>query len=1330
MQSMIARKMRSILIFFLLSIVVLTGIIPGTLSKSEASSVGGGGITLTGFSKGTISDPYIHYDSKITLKGTYVGITGENLRLSIRNNGQTDDLITTRPYIESETSTFTFSNIGLKPGMNEVNFYVLRDSGNQGLFTFYVIYNTTPGFSNLKINNELISADVEKLSVAYMGRRAPSLTGIANNANTVKVTNLTTGQVFDTSVGSSGSFGLDVDLNVGLNTLRIQGFSNNKEVNLIERKVIYTSEFFSQGSNDILYNLKMTFPGEAPTSLETGKVTVVEGYPADAFTLSGEMFVHEIPGSIEPFKLDNGTSANGQLRIIKRENGSLISGDGVDTTIPVTVSAKEFIGEFRRYTFTISGVKKNTGLTEDLVEGKEYQLEFHYPYKVVEVLDGQVETRTERASIRQTPHSFSISNPITPRFAGAVLTSEGNLPISTTTPNLVRSTPFTIDLTTKNITNVANLQVEYASPDSLAASDYEVTKTGTNTYQIIVTKPPSRETTVTIKYPGAENFSFKITPDIIPHVQLSYASAGKTIYVENGFEITDLSDPPSLTGKVSNYAKLAYVKNNKNNSNINVTVDGEEVEITVAANDRFTISSSKLKEVLEGNDKSGIRVLEIRLTNDPVSVFKYNISYVNKNLPKIEDISLKVLQNKDEVKLTKKSTDTAYTTTALYLSEFSFKVDHREASHVTVKKDGQVIAVYDYVNDEWKFDVSNADYVKTLSRAVGSGSSTSAKLKTWFERSNFPSRSGNTFEASMSSDDFDKILNEIAKMGEDEEAIRMPLFPLALNRGGTTTFEIEAAKDGIVTREKFSIQQTYHAWQVISPIKADNEPYITVNANSVPIKVFAEKATKVMFGKTEAVANNTTDPDYEFNERFGRPVPQTYYVFEAVVPLKPGLNTIKYTVEVNGKKNNDEVKIYNASSSVEGAEYRDVLGKKVSFSVFDKALELKFPNQTVLLNPPNPRAGNEIRDPSRDIYVDVPLYFGIADRTSGATDPESKASNYMEDILAPHANFNYASPLYYIDAGDIEAPAGREPYFNDEMAINGKLVDAEAWWKRYEDNLVPSKQGTLTIQYDASIVNAANTNIAIFYHGGEGWENIGGTVNTGKKTVTVPFKGFGYYMVMKIRNSFPDVVRHDFARDAIETLYSKGIMNPASNSTFGTELKISRGEFATMIVKALGLPINAGPYDDRSQNHPSSYTFTDVDQNYDKYRWDWSYEYIETAARAGIVRGKDAHRFFPDDPLTREEAAIIIARALNLKTGTPEAAQLALTKTFTDGQLTGHYAAPAVLAVTKAKIMNGEPNDASAKKPTFRFNPRGDLTRAEMAIITYRIMVQLKKIPK
>ncbi|MED1641966.1 S-layer homology domain-containing protein [Brevibacillus agri] len=1336
MLQVVKAKLRSVFITLVVVAVVLTGIIPGSLQSSAASgSVGGAGITLIGFSKGTQSDPYIHYESRLTISGTYVGLKDpRNLRLSRKNNGLLEKL-SDQPTIVEGTSTFTFFNVGLKPGMNEIGFYELTNAGEEVKFTFYVIYNDTPVFSDLKVGNVPLSTDVTVPTIVYSSRPS-AITGRALNATNVRVDNLTTNKSYTTRrVNDGGSFAIDMVLAKGYNNLRITALAENKEINLVERQVIYTDEYSKQGANDHFYNVKIE-----KTPLDSaGLETVVDENMNAEFIVSGDLLIHK-DSTIEPFGASDPKTITdaGEIRIYDSNGDTKFN---PEVTSP-SIQYKDTLGEYLRYSFSV----KVPGTKNSFEDGKKYSLAFWYPYNQVTVDESGVVTRTPK-NVEIANHKYPIQYmaPNSPRIESMVLSSEGNVQVDLNNVNIVRSSPYTIELKTKNISDTTKFKISYlydttrTDDDDALAGQYEVTRDDKDTsiFRITIKKAPSKETDVRLTYDNNKiERTFKIRPEVVPHVQLSYvSSSGKTVYVEKGLTITDLSDPlngQDLIGQVRNYAPVTQ-------GNVKVKIGSDPVTITPHPSDatRFTIKSDDLGKVLEKDSSSGIRVLEITLENQPKLTFKYNISYINEVVPKIKDVKFEIEQNSETVVLSKKSTETDYNTSALYLSGFSFDVE--AADEVTVKKDGKVIAVFKDKSGTWEFQKIDPDYLQSLKAAVqGTADSANTKLDSLFTRSNFESTgnsSDDSFRAEMDDFDYVSLLNIFGKMDKEEATKRLPLFPLVLQEGGSTTFEISAAKGDLITRQKYTIKQTTHSWIVLDPMKREGEDYVTVNANSAKVRIFAENAEKILFGKEEVVAKNTTDPEFEFNDKLGRPIPTNgYYMFESTVSLKPGLNTVKYTVVVNGNQFKDEIKIYNAGSSVSGAVYRDILGKKVSFSVFEKALELKFPTGTVLLSPSDARVGGEVNHPRDDINIDVPLYFGIADRSTGQVDPDIEPDSddieEMEDILKPDSNFNYASPLYYIDAGVQGAPGGTDPYYQeDDVLIRGKEVDLKLWHKRYRDNLVPSKQGTLSIKYDSSIVNAANTTLAIMYNNGEGWVNIGGVVNTGKKTITVPFRGFGYYMALKIKNSFPDVVNHEFARDAIETLYSKGIMVASDYNWFGADMKITRGEFATMIVKALDLPINAGPYRDEANSRPSSPTFSDVDRN-DNNPWNWSYEYIETAARAGIVRGKDAERFFPDDSLTREEAAIIIARALNLKTGNPDTSKVALGKMFTDAHLTGYYAVPSVLAVTKAKIMNGEPNDATAKKPTYRFNPRGDLTRAEMAVITYRIMVQLKKLPK
>ncbi|PTQ56245.1 MAG: hypothetical protein BSOLF_0556 [Candidatus Carbobacillus altaicus] len=105
--------------------------------------------------------------------------------------------------------------------------------------------------------------------------------------------------------------------------------------------------------------------------------------------------------------------------------------------------------------------------------------------------------------------------------------------------------------------------------------------------------------------------------------------------------------------------------------------------------------------------------------------------------------------------------------------------------------------------------------------------------------------------------------------------------------------------------------------------------------------------------------------------------------------------------------------------------------------------------------------------------------------------------------------------------------------------------------------------------------------------------------------------------------------------------------------------------------------------------------------------------------------------FRPNDQVTREQAAIMIARAMNLKLpATPDAARATLAKVFVDTNQMNVYALQSIAAVYKAGLMEGSPLDPQAKKTMYAFNPRASITRAEMAVILQKMMIQMKKLSK
>ena len=99
---------------------------------------------------------------------------------------------------------------------------------------------------------------------------------------------------------------------------------------------------------------------------------------------------------------------------------------------------------------------------------------------------------------------------------------------------------------------------------------------------------------------------------------------------------------------------------------------------------------------------------------------------------------------------------------------------------------------------------------------------------------------------------------------------------------------------------------------------------------------------------------------------------------------------------------------------------------------------------------------------------------------------------------------------------------------------------------------------------------------------------------------------------------------------AIEALAARGIIDGKGNGLFDPDANMTRAEFSAIVVRALGLTAK------------SNNAFTDVTA--DK----WYAAYVGTANTYGIVNGVGDGRFNPEGTITRQEAAVMVARASKL----------------------------------------------------------------------------------
>ncbi|MBY9077458.1 S-layer homology domain-containing protein [Paenibacillus sp. HN-1] len=159
---------------------------------------------------------------------------------------------------------------------------------------------------------------------------------------------------------------------------------------------------------------------------------------------------------------------------------------------------------------------------------------------------------------------------------------------------------------------------------------------------------------------------------------------------------------------------------------------------------------------------------------------------------------------------------------------------------------------------------------------------------------------------------------------------------------------------------------------------------------------------------------------------------------------------------------------------------------------------------------------------------------------------------------------------------------------------------------------------------------------------------------------------------------------------SVHAVYNNKLMEGVGSGkpTFAPKAKITRAQFAALLLRLTG-------------NEPSAsgtVSFSDVKAG------SWYYGYVAKAKALGLVGGVTATSFKPDAYITRQDMAVMIARAYKMSP---------LTKTsFTDSGKISSYALNAVNAMTEKGYMTGVGST---------FDPQGLVTREMAAVVASRL---------
>ncbi len=166
----------------------------------------------------------------------------------------------------------------------------------------------------------------------------------------------------------------------------------------------------------------------------------------------------------------------------------------------------------------------------------------------------------------------------------------------------------------------------------------------------------------------------------------------------------------------------------------------------------------------------------------------------------------------------------------------------------------------------------------------------------------------------------------------------------------------------------------------------------------------------------------------------------------------------------------------------------------------------------------------------------------------------------------------------------------------------------------------------------------------------------------------------------------PDVKSSNwFSREMIY-LFDKHILKGANNNALRPSANISRAEAITMIGRAIGL-----------DGTLRATKFTDVS------RESFAAGYIQSALEKGIIKGFPNGTFRPDQPVTRAEMAILVAKAYSFTGDTSEKI------VDISDQVTGFAQ---IKALYKAGITKGYPDET--------YKPYRPITRAEYSVFLAR----------
>lgn len=358
----------------------------------------------------------------------------------------------------------------------------------------------------------------------------------------------------------------------------------------------------------------------------------------------------------------------------------------------------------------------------------------------------------------------------------------------------------------------------------------------------------------------------------------------------------------------------------------------------------------------------------------------------------------------------------------------------------------------------------------------------------------------------------------------------------------------------------------------------------------------------------------------------------------------------------------------------------------------------------------------EVPSTEKSAYVTVPLK-ALSD---------AAASNKNAKLIIRYGDHMYGVKLSDIDVNSLIASLGTDidkvslvlrmesvpggTFYSFEQKIGSQamrnvtgLIDLRLTGS-IKDNYSNAKELNVKGQYtvrNAAVLNSAQTMAA-------------GVDSTYNDAIYLPaqFATVGSNSVVSARTNgnqvvgvfislrtFGDMTSH-WSKTAVAELAAKNIIDSSYGTVFKPDQPITRSEFAVMLSRGLGLQAVRGGASQFKDVRPFTQTS----------------DFIEAAAKAGIITGNTDGTFRAEDKITREQMAIMMVRALEYtgQSVTLSASVMDTLSPFKDRAKILSQSIEFVAKAVKAGIIQGV--------STTQFQPQGNATRGQAAVMLQRML--------